>query len=187
MHFVTFEIAIKNLFLSFERMNYQLKIMILLIFVGLTGCQNGSVKQVEQRLPEKLVDRIQLVDLEGEKISLDSLKGKTIFLNYWATWCRPCLAEMPDMDKAAKILEDENFMFLAASDEEIDKIKKFAAKFDFSFQFVHSKTSVFDLDIMALPTTMVINSKGEIVYNEVGARNWANDKELENLRNMAIK
>jgi len=187
MHFVTFEIAIKYLFLSFERMKNQLKIISLLIFAVLIGCQNGSVKQTEQRLPEKLVDRIQLVDLTGEIISLDSLKGKTIFLNYWATWCRPCLAEMPDMDKAAKILKDESFIFLAASDEEIDKIKKFAAKFNYSFQFVHSKTSVFDLDIMALPTTMVIDSKGDIVYNEVGARDWSNAKELENLRNLAIK
>jgi thiol-disulfide isomerase/thioredoxin len=187
MHFVTFEIAIKYLLLSFEGMKYQLKIMSLLIFAGLIGCQNGSVKQTEQHLPEKLVDRIQLVDLAGDIISLDSLKGKTIFLNYWATWCRPCLAEMPDMDKASKILSKENFIFLAASDEEIDKIKKFIARFDYSFQFVHSKTSVFDLDIMALPTTMVIDSKGEIVYNEVGARDWSDVKELEKLRKLAIK
>ena len=125
--------------------------------------------------------------VNGEIIPLDNLKGKTIFLNYWATWCRPCLAEMPDMDKAAKILSDENFIFLAASDEEIDKIKDFAAKYDYSFQFVHSKTSVFDLDIKALPTTFIIDSKGEIVYNEVGARDWSNGKELENLRKLANK
>ena len=148
------------------------------------GCQKSN-KTTEQKLPEKLVDRIQLVDLEGEAIPLESLKGKTIFLNYWATWCRPCLAEMPDMHKAAKILGEENFVFLAASDEEMDKIKEFAKKYDYAFQFVHSKTSVFDLDIMALPTTMIINAQGDIVYNEVGARDWANEKELERLRNLA--
>ena len=175
------------LFHSFVEMKHHLKIISLLIFIGLIGCKDGSDKQAEQKLPEKLVDRIQLVDLEGETISLEKLKGKTIFLNYWATWCRPCLAEMPDIDKAAKILGEENFIFLAASDEEIDKIKKFITKFSYSFQFVHSKTSVFDLDIMALPTTMVIDSKGEIVFNEVGARDWSNAKELESLRTLAIK
>lgn len=154
----------------------------LLLFISLAGCQQSSNEQTKESLPEKLVDRIQLTDLDGETIYLDDLKGKTIFLNYWATWCRPCLAEMPDMDKAAKILGEENFVFLAASDEDIDKIKKFAAKVNYSFQFVHSKTSVFDLDIMALPTTMVIDSKGEIVYNEVGARDWASKKELAELR-----
>ena len=159
----------------------------LLYFVFLLGCQSSSDKQTEERLPENLVDRIHLEDLDGKEIALNDLKGKTIFLNYWATWCRPCLAEMPDIDKAAKILGEENFIFLAASDEEIDKIKKFTTKFSYSFQFVHSKTSVFDLDIMALPTTMVIDSKGEIVYNEVGARDWSNAKELETLRMLAIK
>ncbi len=167
-------------------MKHFLIIISFLISTGLIGCQSGSEKQAKQSLPEKLVDRIQLVDLEGEIITLEELKGKTIFLNYWATWCRPCLAEMPDMDKAAKILSDENFIFLAASDEEIDKIKKFAAKFSYSFRFVHSKTSVFDLDIKALPTTIIIDSKGEIIYNEVGARDWSNEKELENLRKLAM-
>ena len=89
MPFVTFEIAKTYLFLSFERMKNYLKIMGLIIFAGLIGCQNGSDDKAEESLPEKLVDRIQLLDLEGEIISLDSLKGKTIFLNYWATWCRP--------------------------------------------------------------------------------------------------
>ena len=125
-------------------------------------------------------------DLEGAK--REALRtNRLVLVHYWATWCRPCLAEMPDMDKAAKILGEENFVFLAASDEDMDKIKKFVAVKDYSFQFVHSKTSVFDLDIMALPTTMIINTKGEIVYNEVGARDWANVKELEKLRELAIE
>ena len=166
-------------------MKKNLILLTLLVFASLVGCQKSEKK--DEKLPEKLVDRIQLEDLKGETITLESLKGKTIFLNYWATWCRPCLAEMPDMDKAAKILGEENFVFLAASDEDMDKIKKFVAVKDYSFQFVHSKTSVFDLDIMALPTTMIINTKGEIVYNEVGARDWANVKELEKLRELAIE
>ena len=156
----------------------------LILFTFLFGCKNTNTEKKAQELPEKLVDRIQLVDLDGNEIPLASLKGKTIFLNFWATWCRPCLAEMPDIDKASKLLKDENFVFLAASDESLDKIKQFAAKSEFSFQIVHSKTSVFDLDISALPTTMVINTAGEIVYNEVGARDWSSENEINNLRKL---
>jgi peroxiredoxin len=162
-------------------------ILNLILISILFGCQSDSEKKVVESLPESLVDRIQLVDLDEKEIDLADYKGKTIFINYWATWCRPCLAEMPDLDKAAKILTKENFVFLAASDESIDKIKKFVTKYDYSFKIVHSKTSVFDLDIMALPTTMVIDKKGKIVYNEVGARDWSNEKELANLRNLASK
>ena len=82
-------------------------------------------------------------------------------------------------------LKDEDFIFLAASDENLDKIKKFAAKNNYSFKIVHSKTSVFDLEITALPTTFIINKEGEIVYNEVGARDWAGENTIAKLRKYA--
>ena len=160
-------------------------VVIIFFLVGFNSCQTGAKKTEVQELPEKLVDRIQLVDLEGNEILLSNFKGKTIFLNYWATWCRPCLAEMPDIDKAKKILENEDFVFIAASDEDLEKIKEFVAKNDYSFQIVQSKTSVFDLDISAFPTTFVINKEGEIVYNEVGARDWAAENTLKKLRMLA--
>lgn len=155
--------------------------------VFLLGCSKSTQENKESTLPEKLVDRISLVDLEGNSVDLASLKGKTVFLNYWATWCRPCIAEMPDIDRAAKLLKDENFVFLAASDEDLDKIKEFIGELEYSFQFVQSKRSVFEMDIMALPTTFIINPKGELVYNEVGARKWDSEVELNKLRQLAAE
>ena len=160
------------------------KTFILLSILAVVGC-SGTSKEKKEKLPEALVDRIALVDLDGNEINLEDYKGKTIFLNYWATWCRPCIAELPDIDAAAEILQPENFVFLAASDESLEKIRKYVDQVDFSFQFVRSETSVFDLDIMALPTTMIINKDGEIVYNEVGARKWNSDTEIKKLREFA--
>jgi len=154
---------------------------------SLLACTKGAKETSEKSLPLNLVDRIELVDLNGKAIPLESFKGKTVFINYWATWCRPCVAEMPSIDEAAKILADEDFVFLAASDEEIEKIGMFTTEYAYSFQFVHSKTSVFNLDIMALPTTIIINKAGKIVYNEVGAMNWASSEALQILRNVSEK
>ena len=150
----------------------------------LLSCSTKETTTTDQ-LPEKLVDRIQLVDMDGNAIDLAQYQGKTIFLNYWATWCKPCIAEMPDIDECAKILADEDFVFLAASDEKIDKISSFLQESNYSFTIVHSKRSVFDMDIMALPTTMIINKEGEIVYNEVGARKWNSEAEINKLRSYA--
>jgi len=161
-----------------------LKRSLLLIILAFVSC--ASPKQdTEKELPAELIDRIELTDLEGGAISLDDFKGKTVFLNYWATWCRPCIAEMPDIDEAAKILGEEDFVFIAASDESVDKIKKYITTIDYSFQFVKLNSSVFDLEIMALPTTMIINKQGEIIYNEVGARKWNSETEINKLREMA--
>ena len=167
-------------------MKYKTYLLLLLMGICLSNCQPAKQSE-ESQVPENLEDRINLVDLDGNPVDMDSLKGKTIFLNYWATWCKPCLAEMPDMDKAFKELADEDFIFLAASDENIEKIKKFVEKYDYSFTFLHSKTSVFDLELEALPTTWIINKEGKIIYNEVGARKWDSGAELEKLRKLASK
>jgi thiol-disulfide isomerase/thioredoxin len=165
-------------------------IFILTLFL-LAGCKekpNEEQTQEKQQIQEQLVDLvdiIQLIDLEGNALPLSNFKGKTVFLNFWATWCRPCIAEMPDIDKAAQLLSEEGFIFLAASDEKMDKIKKFATGFDYSFQFVQSKSSMYELDVMILPTTMIINKNGKIVYNEVGTKDWSSDEEIENLRKLA--
>ncbi len=167
-------------------MSKPLNILSYLFVIVLISCSTAK-KEEQQELPEKIVDRIDLVDLDGNKVDIKNLQGKTIVLNYWATWCRPCIAEMPDIDEAAKILEAEDFVFLAASDESVDKIKKYVDELDYSFKFVKSNRSAFDMELMALPTTMIINKKGEIVYNEVGARKWNSDTEIERLRKIAAE
>ena len=157
--------------------------LLLIIFFG---CSPTS-KETKESLPENLVDRIDLVDLEGNKVDIKEFKDKTIFLNFWATWCKPCIAEMPDIDKASQILGEEDFVFLAASDESIEKIVNYAKDVDFSFKIVKSNRSSFDMDFMALPTTLIINKNGEIVYNEVGARKWDSETEIQRLRDLANK
>ena len=82
-------------------------------------------------------------------------------------------------------LTEEEFVFIAASDESADKIKDYVTTVNYSFQFVKLNRSVFDLEIMALPTTMIINKQGEIIYNEVGARKWNSETELNKLRELA--
>ncbi len=164
----------------------------------LTGCKTESKDQVVAEAVAELlvekeeineikdlpkIERIKLEDLEGNPIDLMNFKGKRVFLNLWATWCKPCIAEMPDIDAANKILSDEEYVFLLASDEKHEKIRKFTERYsEFSFQFVHMANSVYDLDVVALPTTIIINRNGEIVYDEVGAKKWDSEEMLKQLR-----
>lgn len=161
-----------------------IKLLSLFLVMSTVSC-GTKTKEEKAELPAEIVDRIDLIDLEGKEINISELKGKTIFLNFWATWCRPCIAEMPDIDEAAKMLGTDEFVFIAASDESIDKIRDYVEDVDYTFQFVKSKRSVFDMEIMALPTTIIINKAGKIVYNEVGARKWNSNTELDRLRKIA--
>jgi thiol-disulfide isomerase/thioredoxin len=131
-----------------------------------------------------LGEQIQLVNLSGEKINLDDYKGKVIFLNFWATWCKPCIAEMPSIEKLSKELGDDGFVFLAASDEKVEKIKRFAEKYPFEFEYVQLKTNVHQLGLSVLPTTYVINKEGKIVDKVVGAREWDSSESIEIMKSL---
>jgi len=163
--------------------NTMRNILILFILL-LEGCSSPSTDSEESKTfvnvkDEPLIERITLEDLEGKRIDLNELKGNIIFLNFWATWCKPCIKEMPSIDAASKTLKGDSIVFILASDEKLNKIQKFTTVQSYTFKFAHSKTSVFDLDIKALPTTMIINSEGEIVFNEIGGRDWSTEKNIE--------
>ena len=164
-----------------------MRIIAILSLLFVISCGSQQSKQEEHVIDtaKPLVERIKLTDINGNEIALASLKGKTVFLNFWATWCKPCVKEMPSMDNAYKELQGDNFVFLAASDEGIERIKKFVSQVDFSFQFVQLQGDIFDLDIKALPTTFIINPDGQIVYNEIGAREWSTQDNIDMLINLS--
>ena len=151
----------------------------LLLFSLLTACssqntsdegnfEKGEASNQEDVTPENL----ELVDLEGNPIQLSELKGKAVFLNLWATWCRPCLSEMPAIENAYQELKDDGYVFLAASYEEPEKITEFAQKQDFTFPFVHLKSDMQALGVQSIPTTYIYNEDGEVVARIIGTREW---------------
>ena len=58
-----------------------------------------------------VMDNIRLTDMNGLPIKWEEYKGKTIFINFWATWCQPCVDEMPSIERAQKILADKGVVF----------------------------------------------------------------------------
>lgn len=165
-------------------------IVLIFLSVGLLiGCSNQKQEQTQEaEKAEKEnqinVSAIELVDLEGNPIRWEDLKGKTIFLNFWATWCKPCIMEMPSMDKAYQALKEEDFIFMAASYEEPEKIRSFREKQEFSFPLVHMKTSLEALNIYSIPTTFIINKEGELARIVVGSRQWDAPETLNELKQM---
>ena len=135
---------------------------------------------------DNLVDKIKLVDLENNPIDLADFKGQTVFLNFWATWCKPCILEMPSIERAQQQLRDENFVFLLASDESIDKIKRFQNTRNFDLPFVSITESFADLGIYSIPATLVIDPTGKITWNQVGALEWDAPEVLEKLRSNSL-
>lgn len=114
-----------------------------------------------------------LTDLNGNIISLSSLRGKNVFLNFWATWCPPCRGEMPDMEKIyQKYKNNEDFVILAVNlGEDDSKVKSFIEKSKFHFTvLLDSDQSVAEqYQITSIPTSYFIDKDGKITARHVGS------------------
>lgn len=119
----------------------------------------------------------------GKKVSLSSLKGKVVFINFWATWCPPCRAEMPTINKLYQNLKDEeNIVFLMVDpDESYEKAQKYMDKNEFSLP-VYIPTSPVPYTFLAgaLPTTVILDKEGRIAIRHEGAADYGNP-EIEKL------
>jgi thiol-disulfide isomerase/thioredoxin len=148
--------------------------LFILFLITLAGC--SSEKKEEQSAI--VASQIRLTDLNGKEVDLSDFEGKTIFINFWATWCRPCIQEMPSIAALQAQLEGKNIEFFFASDEEVDKIQKFMESRNMTLNFVRLENQE-SLGIQALPTTFIFNGEGNLVYSEVGYRKWDEPATIE--------
>jgi thiol-disulfide isomerase/thioredoxin len=150
-----------------------IRFLFILFLIVLSGC--SSPKTEEQSV---IASQIKLTDLNGNEVDLTDYKGKTIFVNFWATWCRPCIQEMPGIAALQTQLAGKNIEFFFASDEEVDKIQKFMESHNMDLNFVRVENPE-SLGIEALPTTFIFDGTGELVFSEVGYRKWDKPATIE--------
>lgn len=123
------------------------------------------------------LEKIELKTLDGTSIDMSDFKGKTVFVNFWATWCKPCIREMPTIAKAQEQLKGKNVVFLFPSNESVDLITAFKESRNFDFTYVQVQ-NMEALNIQALPTTMIFNDKGKMIFSEMGYRDWSTPENL---------
>jgi len=131
---------------------------------------------------ESLQLKTSFVDLSENNLDLSVYKEGKIVINYWATWCRPCIKEMPSLKKAAEILEDYGYTFLLVSDETISKISKFKNERNFDFNFLKSIKSFETLGIYSMPTSYIFDENGKIIETIVGAIEWDSEEMINKLK-----
>ena len=131
---------------------------------------------------ESLQLKTSFVDLSENNLDLSVYKEGKIVINYWATWCRPCIKEMPSLKKAEEILEDYGYTFLLVSDETISKISKFKNERNFDFNFLKSIKSFETLGIYSMPTSYIFDENGKIIETIVGAIEWDSEEMINKLK-----
>ena len=133
---------------------------------------------------------LQFSDLENNIFTLQNFKGKNLFINYWATWCNPCLAEMPYMAELYENYKDEeDIIFLYLSREKLETIKNYIPK-DKSLQQLPIYKIITDDEFFAtsgIPTTFIINSDGEVIVKDLGSAFWNDESVFKFIDNLIGK
>ena len=153
-----------------------------LCYVLFLGCNTGITNNKNVSDLESLQLKTSFVDLYENNLDLSVYKGKRIVINYWATWCGPCIKEMPSIKRAEEILEDYGYIFLLVSDETISKISKFKNDRNFDFNFLKSIESYETLGIYSMPTSYIFDENGKIIETIVGAIEWDSEEMINKLK-----
>lgn len=125
------------------------------------------------------------VDLDGNKFLFETLKGKPTLVSFWATWCPPCVAEMPSIQALYNDYKDQvNFVLI--SEEEPQKVRKFSDKNDYNLpMFLYGRGLDKQFQTRSIPATFLIDKDGNIHIKRIGFADW-NSPEVRQLLNNLI-
>ncbi len=148
---------------------------LLLIILIVSGCAAPKCPDLDEAAPD-----FTLKNYEGQNINLSDFKGKTIILNFWATWCGPCRLEMPFFQELYEKRSDDGLIILAVDVmEDASKVEKFVSDLKITFPvLLDTKANVSEQYCLpqALPATLFIDKEGIIRAGKVGA--FLNEQEI---------
>ena len=140
-----------------------------------TGLMNASAETVTEDIDFNY--DFQIKDLNGNRLDFRQFENKVVFLNLWATWCGPCRAEMPTIQKLyEKMNGDPNVAFVMLSidkDKDLPKVIRYLKDKEYTFNgYMPSGYLTEQLNVPSIPTTFVISKEGKILTKEVGTTNF---------------
>lgn len=162
---------------------------VLLIGCGLMhfSCKSPSTEPAVTELSvesisEKNQTSVAFENLASEEIAFNPKGNQWTVLHFWATWCKPCLAEFPELKRALPSIATDSVQFLLASDEDLDQIETFQKKHQTGLDLIRMKSGVLsDFEIYALPTTIILDKEGKEVFRHAGRLNWAEISSIDDL------
>jgi len=165
-------------------MNKQIIFILLLLLSGTVQAANPldelTIVPEAERQP---APDFSIENLRGGNAGLKDYKGKVVLLNFWATWCMPCRAEMPSMETAWQKYKDQGFAVVAVSVDEGSKgrIETFARLLDLSFPILlDPESEVSDMyKVSNMPTSFLIDRNGKIISRIVGTDDWTSPEAIQ--------
>ena len=151
-----------------------------------TGLFNARIKTEQFANKISSTPSFSVTAEDGKIINSNSLQGKVVLINFWASWCPPCRAEMPSLNKLYNELKnDHHFVFLFINeDENIENARKFISKNNFSIPLYFRLNVPEEIFSGTLPTTLVLDKQGKVVLKHEGMADYDNERFINQLKKL---
>ena len=155
----------------------------IIILIALFGVAGLYIFNKYRVAPTIEISKLNVVDQDTNKFDITSLKGKKVIVSFYASWCPNCIEELQVLNsiKNSKLADIE---VLAITDESIEKLVAFKTKTQYPFTFLTLTGTFPEIGINSIPVTYLLNTKGEIVYNNVGYIEWKDESTLNHLKSL---
>jgi thiol-disulfide isomerase/thioredoxin len=148
----------------------------LLAFQAAAGSSSSSLDPAVRAEAGALAPEVRVKNLQGESVLLSQYRGKVVMLNFWATWCPPCRAEMPSMERLFQRMQGEEFVILAVNTEAqgAQIVPAFLKSYPHSFPVLLDAEGKAQnaYGVYRFPETFIINKDGMILNHILGGREW---------------
>ncbi len=171
---------------SVNRRSYVFKSSVLSVALVVTLVLTISLSNAGGGLMDKIASteasNFTLMSAHGSDISLSDYEGKFVLLNFWATWCPPCVKEMPALNGLHNKLNGANGLEVVGVHvgPALATVKQFLKNRSVDFDILIDKNmSLSSWEVSGLPTTFLIDPSGKLIYKAVGEREWESDEMVE--------
>ena len=168
-----------------------MRILILFTFLitNALGNELPDLKNLVVHKIPKIYDNVIFLDDADEEINIQNLDSKLIILNFWATWCEPCKEEMPSLNRlqANQKLKNLKIYPINIGKENLNKVKSFFSELNINNlepYFDNPSTLAKTFSLRGLPTTILLNSKGEEFARIIGSINFDDENFINWLKNL---
>lgn len=161
-----------------------------MLWTGLFNADTSEIATTDGPIIDDRDFRFSLETYEGENVSLSDFRGDVVFVNVWASWCPPCVAEMPTIETLyEKVSNEDNIRFILLSmDEERQKAVDFMEGRDFAIPYYFPASGLPNaFQSKYLPTTYIVSKKGQIIYKKEGIADYSSANFAQWMRELAAE
>ena len=164
-------------------------IIVLLVLAGFAGYIYSNLPTTASVVTGEVAPDFKLEDTKGNQVSLSGLRGKVVMVNFWATWCPPCIEEMPSMERLNEAMADDDFVLLAINTEKNGRsvVPPFLNKTPYTFPILYDDKGNVQKQygVYKFPESFIIRKDGTVDQKIIGPLDWSSPKTIAYLKSLS--